>query len=158
MYNTTKYITVLPQIIHGYNMTFHTGIKKIPNEVREEDAQIIDLTNRKYNKAKQEEVKFNNGDVVRYILNRKQFEKGTLPKWSKITHKVSSHTEHTYTLDNGKLFKYYELQMVKENEHVTRAAKEPTREELRRENHNKRTLRKEGIDLSNIITGKRKRE
>ena len=45
-----------------------------------------------FNKAKLEEVKFNIGDSVRYILNRKQFEKGTLAKWSKTVHKIKSNT------------------------------------------------------------------
>ena len=158
MYNTTKYINVLPQIIYGYNSSYHSGIKKIPNKVEEEDEEVLEVMNKRYAQAKKEETKFNDGDVVRYVINRKAFEKKSLPKWSKQTHKVISHTEHTYTLDNERTYKYYELQLVKENEHVTREAKEPTREELRRENHNKRTLRKEGIDISNIITGKRKRE
>ena len=82
MFNTTKYIDVLPKIISNYNNSYHSGIKKIPNDVEQDDEDVIKLTNKKYNKAKQEEIKFNTGDYVRYILNRKQFEKGTLAKWS----------------------------------------------------------------------------
>ena len=98
MYNTTKYINVLPQIIHGYNNTYHSGIKKIPNQVEDEDEDVIELTNRKYNDAKKEETIYHDGDTVRYIMNIKAFEKRSLPKWSKQTHKIVSHTEHTYTL------------------------------------------------------------
>jgi len=157
MYNTTKYINVLPQIIHGYNSSYQSGIKKVPNQVEENDEEVLEIMNKKYVKAKQEETKFNDGDIVRYVINRKAFEKRSLPKWSKQTHKIVSHTEHSYTLDNGKVYKYYEVQLVKENEHITREAKEPTREELRKENHNERALRREGIDLSNIISKKRPR-
>ena len=33
MFNTTKYIDVLPQIISNYNSSYHSGIKKAPNDV-----------------------------------------------------------------------------------------------------------------------------
>ena len=75
MYNTTKYINVLPQIIHGYNNTYHSGIHKTPNKVEEDDEEVIELTHKKYVKAKQEETKYNIGDAVRHILNKKQFVK-----------------------------------------------------------------------------------
>ena len=90
MYNTTKYIDVLPKIISNYNSSYHSGIKKVPNDVEDDDEDVTKVTNRKYNKAKIEEVKFNVGDSVRYILNRKQFEKGTLAKWSKTVQKTIS--------------------------------------------------------------------
>ena len=158
MYNTTKYINILPQIIHGYNSSYHSGIKRAPNKVQAEDAEVLEIMNQKYVKAKQEETKFNDGDEVRYVINRKAFEKKSLPTWSKQIHKIISHTEHTYTLDNGKCFKYYELQLVNNTEGITREAKEPSRDQLRTENHIRRTIRKEGIDLSTIQTRKRKRE
>ena len=40
MYNTTKYINVLPKIIHGYNNTYHSGIKKKPNDVEDDDEDV----------------------------------------------------------------------------------------------------------------------
>ena len=103
-------------------------------------------------------MKFNIGDEVRYIINRTQFEKGTLPRWTKTVYKVMSNTEHTYTLDNDKTFKYYELQLVKSNEHVTREPRESSREAIMKENRVKRSLRKEDIDTANIITNKRQRK
>ena len=86
MFNTTKYIDVLPQIISNYNSSYHSGIKKAPNDVDDDDEDVIKVTNRKYNKARNEETKYIIGDHVRYIINRKQFEKGTLAKWSKTVH------------------------------------------------------------------------
>ena len=62
-------------------------------------------------KAKEEENTFNIGDNVRYMLNFKQFEKQTLPKWS-VVHKIIDKNKHSYKLDNGKFYKYYELQKV----------------------------------------------
>ena len=113
MYNTRKYINVLPKLVYNYNSSYHSGIKKVPNHVEEDDEDIINLTNKKYNKAKLEETKFNIGDMVRFIINKQQFEKGTLPHWSKTTHAILTKNEHSYKLDNNKTYKYYELQLVK---------------------------------------------
>ena len=77
----------------------------------------------------------------------------TLAKWTKAVHKIISNTEHTYTLDNNKTFKYYELQLVKNNEHVTREAKEPTREQMMKENRVRRKLKKD----DDIVLEKRQR-
>ena len=101
--------------------------------------------------AKEEEKIFNVGDKVRYILNKKQFEKGTLSKFSKMVHEIMSHTEHTYTLDNGKTYKYYDLQKVNEAQKLEKESNEPTREKMRKERSNQRKIRKEGISMENII-------
>ena len=151
MFNTTKYIDVLPKIISNYNSSYHSGIKKVPNDVEEDDEDVIKVTNRKYNKAKLEEIKFNIGDSVRYILNRKQFEKGTLAKWSKTVHKIMSNTEHTYTLDNGKAFKYYEMQKVNDVEKLERTVKDPTREQMRKVRTSERRFNREGLDKNMIL-------
>ena len=147
MHNTTKYIDVLPKIIYNYNNAYHSTIKKTPIEVKDDDEEIIELTRRRIEKAKKEETKFNIGDTVRYILNKTQFEKGTSPKWSKLTHKILSKNQHSYTLDNNKTYKYYELQLIKENQNLNLERTEPTREELRREKTVKRRLRKEDNNL-----------
>ena len=151
MFNTTKYIDVLPKIISNYNSSYHSGIKKVPNDVEEDDEDVIKLTNKKYNKAKLEETKFNVGDSVRFILNRKQFEKRTLAKWSKTVHKIISNTEHSYTLDNGKTYKYYELQKVNIIQKIERPITEPTREQMRKVRTSERRFRTEGLDKSMIL-------
>ena len=71
MHNTTKYIDISPKIVNNYNDSYHSGIEKEPTEVTDEDEKVIELTRKKYKKAKQEEVQFNIGDKVRYILNKK---------------------------------------------------------------------------------------
>ena len=137
---------VLPQNISNYNSSYHSGIKKVLNDVEEDDEDVIKVTKRKFNKAKQQEIKFNIGDSVRYILNRKQFEKGTLAKWSQTVHKIISNTEHSYTLDNGKVFKYYEIQKLNELGRLERPHIEPTREQMRKERTSQRRLIREGLD------------
>ena len=106
------------------------------------------MTNRKYNKALKDETKFNIGDEVRYIKNKAMFEKGGLPKWSKEIHEIISNTEHTYTLDNNKTYKYYELMKVDQVDiPIFQNTITPTREKLRKQNKVKRILRQEDINL-----------
>ena len=72
------------------------------------------MDNEKYNKAFSNEILFNIGDKVRYIITKTSFSKGTLPKWSKTVHTIVSSQPHSYILENGKFYKYYELQKVPE--------------------------------------------
>ena len=104
MYNTTTYIDVLQKIVENYNLAYHSGIKKAPAEVKDDDIEVNKIFLKKYMKAKEEEITFNIGDNVRYMLNFKQFEKHTLPKWS-IVHKIIDKNVHSYKLDNGKFYK-----------------------------------------------------
>ena len=158
MYNTTKYIDVLSKIVYNYNSSYHSGIKTAPNKVEEEDEKLIELTRKKIEKAKQEETIFKIGDVVRYIINKKQFEKGTLPKWSKAVHKIISKNVHSYKLDNSRTYKYYELQKISDVQLNNKPQKEPTREDLRKQNTIKRKLKHEDINLSNIAITERTRK
>ena len=155
MHNTTNYIDVLQKIIYNYNHAYHSGIKKKPIDVKEEDESIIELTNRKYNKAKEEEIKYDINDNVRYIINKVNFLKGTLPKWSKTVHKIVDKTEHSYKLDNGKSYKYYEIQKVSDVQKLQKQQKEPTREQLRQQNTKTRRFNRTGLTTSDIITVKR---
>ena len=56
MFNATKCTVLLPHLISDYNSSYHSGIKKSHNDVDDDD--VIKVTNRKYNKAKNEETKY----------------------------------------------------------------------------------------------------
>ena len=154
MYNTTTYIDVLQKIVENYNLAYHSGIKKAPVDVKDDDKDVNDIFLKKYMKAKEEEVIFNIGDNVRYILNFKQFEKHTLPKWS-VIHKIIDKNVHSYKLDNGKFYKYYELQKVSDIQKLNEPIKGPTREQMSKERSTKRKFKLTGLDLNNIISTKR---
>ena len=155
MQHTNKYIDVLPKIIYNYNHSYHSGIKKKPADVEEEDDKIIQLNNKKYIQAMKEETIFNIGDSVRYIVNLQTFEKKGLPRWSKTIHKIISSSPHSYTLENGKTLKYYELQRVDDVQRLEKPTKEPTREELRQDNTKQRRFKQSGLDKTQILTTKR---
>ena len=158
MHNTTKYIDVLPEIIKGYNNSYHSGIKKTPNEVKGNDENIDEILFKKYMKAKQDEPIFEIGQRVRCIINRKAFEKKSLPKWSKTIHNIVLKTSHSYQLDNDQVYKYYELQPVNEVQRIEKESTAATREEMKKDITSTRRFNKEGIEKENILKGKRERK
>ena len=156
MHNTSRYIDVLPDIIHSYNNSFHTSIKMKPNEVKEVDNKINFINNNKYNKALQEETIFNVGDTVIFITNKKLFEQGSNAHWTKQTHVIVSKSAHSYTLDNGQIKKYYDLQLINDVQKLNKQPSTRSRDVFRKENRTTRRIQSEGIDLENILTGKRR--
>ena len=153
--NTTRYIDYISEIVDNYNDSFHSGIKNIPREVKNKDKDIIELTNRKYNKALKFEQKFDIGDKVRCIKNKTMFEKGSLPKWSKEIHEIIAKTPHTYLLDNNKTYKYYELQLITIVDIPEFEENTKSRTQIRRENKAKRDFQREEL-ITPTIEDKRK--
>ena len=150
-YNTLKYIDILPDIIRGYNSTFNNGIKKAPEDVTPNDAQIIAQNMVKYSNAIDEEIKYNINDKVRFLKNLDYFEKRTLPKWSHEIHKIVDIKGNKYILDNGKSYRYNELQII----HNIVENAQPMREQIRKENKSKRNFKKSGLNITDILTTKR---
>ena len=66
-------------------------------------------------------------------------------------HKIINKNVHSYKLDTGKFYKYYELQKVHAVQTLEKPAVQPTRQQMARENTVKRKLTKEGISMENII-------
>ena len=154
MHNTTKYIDALEDLVYNYNTSINRGIKLKPNEVKDHDQRIINLFNEKHFDGLQEEITFKVGDEVRFIKNKSLFEKGSLAHWSKGIHKIISKSEHTYILDNGKTYKFYELQGIQAVNSLNKTNTHPTRESMKKDRTNKRRLHHEGIDLSNIVSNR----
>ena len=86
-----------------------------------------------------------------FIRNKKLFEKGTLPKWSKVVHTIISKTEHTYTLDNNKKYKYYDLQKVNDVQKLDTPPSVLTIEQFKKDRTSERRFRLEGSDKSMIL-------
>ena len=45
MHNTTKYINVIDDLVENYNTSYHSGIKMIPDDVKNNDEKVIKLKN-----------------------------------------------------------------------------------------------------------------
>jgi len=157
MHNTTKFINALPDLVYNYNSSKHSGIKAIPKDVQTTDKDITALQKERYKKALKQETKYNVGDTVRYIVNKKAFEKGSLPKWSKDIHTIENCGIHSYTLDNGKIYKYYEMQKIGESHSMTSKEEQPTREQLKKDITSKRRMNREGLGMSTVINTRRTR-
>ena len=161
-YKTTRYIGVLDKLVDNYNNSKHSTISFTPNEAIRHEDEIQKINTRRYKTAIQSEQHFKVGDKVRCIINLDAFEKHSLPK-CKPVYTIVSRTEHSYTLSNGKTYKYYQLQFIKDVFDAgissrTRVHQQiPTREALRKQITVKRKLKHENVDLSNIVQGKRLR-
>ena len=44
MHNTSKYINIIDDIVENYNTSYHSGIKMIPDDVKNNDENVIKLT------------------------------------------------------------------------------------------------------------------
>ena len=156
-YKTTRYINVLDELVDNYNNSYHSGIQGIPNKPDKYKLKRIQF--KKYMEGIKQETKYNINDTVRFLKNKVMFSKGSLPSWSSTIHKIENKNLHSYMLDNGKTYKYYELQKVNnvqgyEKEHIN----EPTREIIRKDNKRNELFVRENLDTSKIINTERKRK
>ena len=157
-YGTTTYIDVLQKKRKQLQSNISHWYQKNPEEVTTHDSGITKLNIQKINRATTEEEFFNIGQKKRFIKNRALFQKGTLPSWTKTVHTILSSSPHRYILDNGKAYKYYELQGITDVQKLENTTKEPTREHLVKQTSVNRKLKNENIDISNIVTNKRERK
>ena len=155
-YKTNKYIDVLQDLIKNYNNTKHSTIGISPNNAHKHEKEIQKLNTVRYNEAIKEEQHFKVGDRVRCVVNLSAFEKRSLPRWSSTIHTIESKTEHSYTLDHGKTYKPYQLQLVSAVKTLPIDRTQPPREQVRKENKSKRDFKRSGLDAADIISSKRK--
>ena len=149
MNKTNNYIDHLKDLVYNYNNSYHSAIKSTP--VNADPIQIkADLAVRQMD-ALMGENTFEVGQKVRYIINKTTFEKGATAKWSKTVHTIKECLSHSYILDNGKAYKYYELQPIQDVEIKEIKVQRTTRQKVRNINTGIRRLRKEGLDRRNII-------
>jgi len=153
-YDTNKYIDVLDKLVENINNSYNSGIQGIPNEVN--PLQIEQNMTQKLLDAIKTESKrqLNIGDTVRCVEDKDMFQKGSVPKWSNKIHVVEEVNAHSYKLDNGKWYKYYQLQKVEPTEKKKRKRLNEMKE-IKRKDTIKRRLNVSGIDLSNITNKRR---
>lgn len=103
-YNTQNYIDVLPDLVEGYNKTFHTGIKEVPADV------LIGVSFPEHKVDPVLDVQ--EGDKVRKIINKKMFEKGSTPKWSDKVYEIKDITGNEITLNDNTSVKTRQIQVI----------------------------------------------
>ena len=138
------------------NNTYNSGIKTIPSKP---DKLMIEqvMTENLINAVNSgENKKYNIGDTVRKVVNKNLFDKGSIPKWSSQTFKIKDIKCHSYLLDNGRSYKYYQLQKVN-NQTEQNKNRMNEMNQIRKENKVKRDLNKEGVSMTNITTSRKTR-
>lgn len=101
--NTRKWLIALPQIVKGYNNTYHRSIKMTPNSVSEKNKYEVygNLYRGGMNSKTLSSYKV--GTIVRITKLRTVFGKGYIPRWTKELfkiHKVLRTTPTTYRLQS----------------------------------------------------------
>jgi len=81
-WNTRKWLEVLPQIVNGYNQSFHRGIKATPNSINKDNEMWIWLQREPMGTVEGPSKKISVGDHVRINRQKGHFEQGYLPNWS----------------------------------------------------------------------------
>ena len=111
-YKTTRYINILDELVENYNNSYHSGIQRIPNKPDENKLKRVQF--KKYVDGIKQDTKYIIKDNVRFLKNKVILSKGSLLSWSSTIHKIENKNLHSYIyiyiLDNGKTYKYYELQ------------------------------------------------
>jgi len=152
--DNTNWIDYITKIVDKYNNTPHSSIANLtPKEATDPQYQA-DLGMINSYKAKKIKVKsqFKEGDNVR-IRIKETFRKGSEPRYSDKVYIVESVNGIRITLDNDKT--YLESDIIK----TAFESSEPNIiNKNNKENSISRTLKKDGIDTSNIITHQRRRK
>src|SRR3977135_763534 len=85
--NTRRWLDVLPQLITGYNKSYHRSIKTTPNGVNEDTEIEMWLLNEPIEKSHKSKIRV--GSTVRLSKAKNVFEKGYLPNWTEEVFTVS---------------------------------------------------------------------
>lgn len=115
-YDTKKYIPILNDLIYNYNHTIHRTLGIPPIDVKE------DFVNLKAEAIKEKAIhefrELQIGDYVRRKINKKVFDKGYTPNFSKEIYRIVNINGYSFSIENTKgvilkkPYKVYELEKV----------------------------------------------
>jgi transposase InsO family protein len=111
--NNVVWVNSYKGIIETYNNMPHSSLLNISPDEAQEKILALSVVNEKKAGANKED-KLKVGDTVRMKENKKAFQKGYLPTYSKKTYKIVEINGLTATLDNDKEVKTYLLLEVPE--------------------------------------------
>ena len=159
-YKRKNWVDELPKLVKNYNTSPHTALGGSTPSNPDPKRIASRLAQREF-RAAQEQTQYKVGDQVRYLLNKKMFEKGAIPKYSKEVHKVVEEVgQKRYKLDGtDKTFLYYQIKPANDVEEFdppevakpSGFADEEKKEVIE-------PLKKEGVERTNIREGLRERK
>jgi hypothetical protein len=165
-YNTSNWVDVLPDILEGYNNREHSTTKFIPNQVGKKEFKMIRRQQqmRAQNvKSSKEKSNLDVGDTVRLRKPFETFEKRSGEKFYRGVYKISKVSPMSYRLTNedgdelSDRYQHYQIVKIGESLEAPDKDKIHDRDFVKREYKIEQDIKKEGLDTSNIITGKRRR-
>jgi hypothetical protein len=116
-------VDVLPNLVHGYNHTYHRSIRRAPAQVNAKN--VLNVWKTLYGKPEKPETSaLKVGNRVRISKTKRTFEKGHLPNWTTelftISRKVPGRNVYRIEDDHGEelegTFSAKELQVVKNDD------------------------------------------
>lgn len=179
--HTNKYIDVLDDLVEGYNNTEHSSIGIEPNQVDEKKEKEIHQDESERILEVMPKMIFNEGDKVRLLKPKEVFEKKSGERYYRGVYEIVKKNAMSYKLKNYKgevltrRAKHYELVKVddiqkpdieKEVDRDIEVKQHKVNKALKKEGINEENIVKvsrrakkvDGLDVDNIIVGKRTRK
>ena len=179
--DTTKYIDVLPDLIYNYNHSYHRTIRTTPfkaittnkTDIKPDNKIIGELPKGEHVRVLAPRNKLTN---AKELGERNKFAKGDVAYYSKDVYEVTGRDRNQYVVKNTsnnktskKTFSRYELYKIPKQVIKGGTSQKPKKitssnnydkqiEENTRVNHNKKVLKKQGINLDNILDKKEREE
>lgn len=155
--DTLNYIDVIDDLVYNYNHSYHSSIKMKPVDKLDEKEIPIHI-----NLDEKEKVdiydEFSIGDKVRHLKKRKTFDKmGFGPIYSLKIFQITEKKGKRFLLDNGKLYYPQHLLKVNSNDDSLNTYGDKIKQN-KKMNKIEVENKKEGIDMTDIITTKRERK
>lgn len=173
--NTYRWVDVLPDLVNNINGSISSSTHFAPDDLDEQTPEsYVERTKIRMHKLgknqelqEQQKKNFPKGTKVRVLTPAGKFEKGALPKWSKVVYEVvgwsppSSIIVKNENDNNNQLTKkFYELLPIHSETKQQQPLKEtlPPISKIKKAKKIEQAEKKEGIQKSNIIEAKRERK
>ena len=161
-HKTYNWIDIIDDILYNYNHSYHSSIESEP----------VNMNIQKINRARSDAIQFNSyvrdalkikvNDLVRVKLNQDKFDKEG-EHWTKSTYVVVSLIGNKFQVKNkesdyvsNKLYSTNQLLKVEPIAEEFKPEVVDERPKIVKEHKQKVVLKKEGIEQSNVVEGKRK--
>jgi hypothetical protein len=161
--NTYNWFDVINDVMLNYNNSFHSTIHTTPDKITDDQIEKLRTDAIQYNSYLKENLSFKIGDTVRLLNSKQKFQKEG-ERYSKSIYIITDIKGYKYEVKNKEtnhvlktLYSINEIQKISDVEHFNPEPSVEKKENVIKEYKKQVILKKEGVDISNIIEGKRSR-